>query len=166
MPLKKFQQGFTLIELLLYLGIVVVVISVASVITFNVLFSRAKVMAIREVTQNARLSMDKVSQEVRNADSITSPSSGKASSTLEITKEGKQITFDKENGTLVVERGGNSPVALTSNEVEVTELKFSDVSYSDTPRTIRIHMKFNFNTNSNLREYEFEEDFYTTASLR
>ena len=70
---NKQQDGFTLIEVLLYLGIVVVIISVASAITFNVLFSKAKVMAMREVTQNARFAMDKVAREVRNAESITSP---------------------------------------------------------------------------------------------
>lgn len=163
------NKGFTLIEFLLYIGIVGIVLLVAGAICLNVLFGKAKLMAIEEVSQNTRFTIEKIADRVRNANTINSPTQGVSTSTLslQMADSAKNPTvFDLSSGVVRITEGTGSAVNLTSSEVTVTNLQFSNISYSNTPGTVRIQMTVKLTNPENRQEYNFEKTFYTTANIR
>lgn len=135
------NKGFTLLEFLLYIGLVGIILTVSGAIGLNVFFGKAKLMAIEEVSQNARFTMEKVARVVRN---------------------GQDSSIFTLSGGALLQNG----TAITSDEVTVTDFQIFDISYPDTPGTKRIQMTIKFNNPENRQEYNFEKTFYTTANIR
>jgi len=163
------QRGFTLLEFLLYIGLVGIILTVSGAIGLNVLFGKAKLMSIEEVSQNTRFTIEKIANRVRNAEAINSPSQGTFASTLslQMMDPSKNPTvFDLSGGVVRIKEGTGSTVDLTSSEVTVTTLQFSNISYLNTPGTVRIQMTIKLVNVENRQEYKFEKTFYTTANIR
>jgi prepilin-type N-terminal cleavage/methylation domain-containing protein len=163
------KRGFTLIEFVIYIAIVGIILVVAGAIGFNILFGKAKLAAIEEVSQNARFTMEKIADTVRNAQAINSPSIGTTAPllSLQIADSSKNPTlFDVSAGTLRITEGVSQPVSLTASEVTATNLQFSNVSYALAPGTVRIQMTVQFTNPSGRPEYNFAKTFYTTANIR
>lgn len=135
------NKGFTLLEFLLYIGIVGIILLVAGAIGLNVFFGKAKLMAIEEVSQNARFAMEKVARVVR---------------------DGQDSSIFTLSGGALLQNG----TAITSGEVTVTNFQISDISYPNTPGTKRIQMTIKLTNPENRQEYNFEKTFYTTANIR
>jgi len=160
------NKGFTLLEFLLYIGLVGIILTVSGAIALNVLFGKAKLMSIEEVSQNARFAMERMALDIRNADAIDTPPQGAASSSLSLEKSSGNLEFELVSGVLERKVGGGSFVALTSSSVNITDLEFTNISYSNTPGTIRIQMTIKQVNPENRQEYNFEKTFYTTANIR
>lgn len=163
------KQGFTLIEFILYIGIVSTVLAVTAAIGVNVLFGKAKLAAIEEVSQNARFSIEKIADTIRNAQAIQSPSIGTTASSLSLQMAdlAKNPTiFDISGGVVRIKEGAGGAVDITSSEVVATNIQFSNISYALTPGTVRVQMTVQYNNPSGRKEYEFQKTFYTTANIR
>jgi len=161
------NRGFTLIEFLIYIAIVGTVLLVTGAIGFNVLFGKAKLMAIEEVSQNARFTMERIAMSVRNAETIQSPVPGASDSVLALKMADKTknpTSFRLSDGSFKESPGAF--VNLTSSETMVTALQFSNISYPNTPGTIRIQMTLQYTNPLNRPEYRFSKIFYTTATIR
>jgi type II secretory pathway pseudopilin PulG len=76
------QTGYTLIELLLYVGIVGSLLAAVSLYFAMSTDSRVKNQSIAEVNQQGALVMDRITQTVRGANSITSPAAGATADSL------------------------------------------------------------------------------------
>lgn len=163
------NKGFTLIEFIVYIGIVGIILLAASVIGLNILFGKAKLAAIEEVSQNARYASERISERVRNAQAINSPSIGTTAPLLSLAMAdaAKNPTiFDLSRGIVRIKEGSESAVDITSNEVSVTNIQFLNISYASTPGTVRVQMTVQYNNPSGRKEYEFQKTFYTTANIR
>ncbi len=163
------NKGFTLLEFLLYIGIVGIILTVSGAIGLNVLFGKAKLMSIEEVSQNARFAMEDMALKIRNSEAINSPATSTSASTLslQMADSTKNPTvFDVSSGIVQITEGTGSAVDLTSSEVTVTTLQFSNISYSNTPGTVRVQMTIKRVNPENRQEYNFEKTFYTTATIR
>jgi len=161
------NNGFTLIEFLLYIGLIGILLTVSGAIALNVLFGKAKIGATLEVSQNARFVMERLVSDIRNADIIDTPAQGATSTNLlAIEKITGNIDFQLVNGILERKKGMESSVDLISSDVAITELEFHNISYSNTPGTIRIKMTMKFVNPENRQEYNVEKTFYTTVNIR
>ena len=163
------NKGFTLLEFLLYIGLVGIVLTVAGAIGLNILFGKAKLGAIEEVSQNARFAMEGISNTVRNAQAINSPSIGTTAPllSLQMADLAKNPTiFDISGGVVRIKEGTGGAVDITSSEVVVTDIQFSNISYALTPGTVRAQMTVQYNNPSGRPEYNFSKTFYTTANIR
>jgi len=163
------NKAFTLIEFLIYIGIVGLVLIAAGAIALNILFDKAKLTAIEEVSQNTRFTMEKIANTVRNAQAINSPaiSASAPALSLQMADSGKNPTvFDLFGGAVRIKEGAGSAVNLTSSKITVTNLQFSNISYASTPGTIRIQITVKSINPGNRQEYNFEKIFYTTANIR
>lgn len=60
------MRGFTLIELIIYIGIVVAILLVAVNFAWEIIYGNVKAQSWREVQQNSRFAMEKISQALRN----------------------------------------------------------------------------------------------------
>lgn len=162
-------NGSTLLEFLIYISIVVVISTVAGAIGLNVIFGKVKLTAVKEVSQSARLATEKIALSVRNAESIISPATSTTASilSLRMADSTKNPTvIDLFNDVIRIKEGVSQTVNLTSRQVKVTGLLFSNFSYPKTPGTIKVQATIKFVNPSNRQEYNFERTFFTTANIR
>jgi len=126
-------------------------------------------MTSEEVGQNARFALAQIASSIRNAESINTPLIGENGQTLSLafTDSNKNPTiFSLSDGYLMVQEGSDDPVALNSEHVRFTNLLFTNISYDDTPGTIRISATINFFNPGERKVYDFQQTFYLTTSLR
>ncbi len=124
-PHKKIsrQDGFTLIELLIYISISTVVIVTLTTFVSDVSLNATRSKLDSAVQDNARLIINKLTQDIRTADSITSVNPTQ----LVLVNGGTSIayTWDPIDET-VYYNAGSGPQALTANHIRVSSMAFAD----------------------------------------
>ena len=164
---KKESLGFTLIEFIIYSALITIIVGMIVLMSVNVMGARARIITRQEVNHNARFVLERMTYEIRRAQSITSPSSGATSSSLTLVDgDGDTRVFDLSAGVLQMTIGSGTPIALTSDSVSATNLEVFNLSYSETPGTVRIEMTIEFVNPLESPGWEFEESFYTTENIR
>lgn len=161
--------GFTLIELLLYIGLTSIMVATISTFVFLTLQVRIKNQVINEVEQQGQQAMQRITQVIRNASSISNPAQGTsgASATLTVLPAGNSPTvFDLNSGALRITQGAGSPVALTNARVTVSGLTFTNTSRNVTSRDLRIVFTLSAVNASGRNEYDFSKTFTSTAHVR
>jgi prepilin-type N-terminal cleavage/methylation domain-containing protein len=163
----KNNHGFTLVELLIYIAIVAVVVS--SLIYFGVsIFSyRNKNFAAQEVQANIRMALREISRLARSASS-TNPiiDSGQLSLKMgDLTKDPTVISATTDQ-ILQVKEGLQTAKTITSKNVKVTKLKFTNLSGNSDIDNIKIEMTIAYYNPSDDINYDYSEDVETAVSLR
>jgi len=130
------MKGFTFIELLIYIGIVAVVLVLATSFAFDIIEGSIKNSSFREVQQNARFAMDRVSYQLRE---------GENPSIFSVTDE---VLY--ENG-----------IPLTTDQVKV--VNFDIVSVAD---TYLIELEIEHLNPAERGEYRASVSFKSTVSPR
>jgi len=164
----KKDTGFTFLEFLIYITIVGVILTVTGNLCLNVFFAKAKLTAIEMVNQDARFATEKVSERIRSAEAINNPALGESSTTLSLQMADlakNPTVFDLSDGTIRIKEGSGAVVDLTTSEVILTTLQFSNISYPNTPGTLRVQMTIKSINPENRLEYNFEKTFYTTENI-
>ena len=162
-------KGFTLIEMLLYVAICsIILISLVTFLSF-LLNAGVKNQTIAEVEQNGLQVTQFMTQIIRNAKSITTPSLATSSSTLSIktvSTTTDPTLFYVASGTLRIKEGSGSGIPLTSGKVTVSSLVFKNTSASSTDGgSIDISFVVSYINQSNTNEYSFSKTFNATASF-
>ncbi len=165
------MKGFTLIELLIYILIVAVLLTALAGFGFRITQGHARTAVQRETEQNLAFALGKINQRVRHAKGVNNPLPGFSSSTLSLATDdaGKDPTiFDIDALTLILQmkEGVASPVALTTPQVRVTNLVFTNTSYPRTPGNIRTDITIEYKNPSGRSEYTDIITLSTSASLR
>jgi hypothetical protein len=65
-----------------------------------------------------------------------------------------------------VRRKDDVASSITSETVIVSDLVFTNLSYTDTPGTVKIVITIEYSNLSERTEYDFEKIFYTTENIR
>jgi Tfp pilus assembly protein PilW len=163
------MKGFTLIEFLLYIGLLGIILTVSGAIGLNILFGKAKLNSIEEVSQNSRFAIEKIASTIRNAQAINSPATSTNGTSLSLVMTDSSLNptvFDLSSKILRITEGAGSAVNLTSDEVSVSDLQFTNISYTGTPGTVRIQITVEHINPDNRPEYDVSKTFYATANLR
>jgi type II secretory pathway pseudopilin PulG len=165
------NQGFTLVEFIIYIAILAPILVLITGFLLLIVLGNIKETAYREVQQNARFALTKITQEIKKANSINSPSPGppptNSANSLSLTMaDGSLTIFDFFDGKLRITKG-SSPISydLTSDQVIVSNLKFTNLSYPDTPGTIRVEMTIDHLNPGNRREYQASINLTSSVSL-
>ncbi len=163
------NRGFTLIELLLYVSIIgAMILSVSSLLPL-LMQSRVKNQTIAEVEQQGAQVMQVVTQTVRNAATLNSPTQGLSASSLSINvvDSAKSPTiFDLSGGVIRMQEGAGSPVSLTNSHVVASGLTLQNLSRTGTKGTIKIQFTITQINPEGRQEYNFNKIFYGTATVR
>lgn len=127
-------KGFTLIEILVYVTLLSIISLVIVIFINQLLGVNETTRRTRESLDNARRSLETISQEIRHANSIYTPTSvlgtnpGQLSlATVRDLPTDENITyvdFYVDNNNLYLKREGQSASLLTSEKVKVTNLTF------------------------------------------
>ena len=167
--MKISKKGFTLIELLLYISLTGIIILSVSILTINILQSRVKNQTITEVEQQGVQIMQQITQAIRDAEEINSPTIGNSapSLSLQVTSSIDDPTvFNISNNILKIKKGTSQEEDLHNSRVSLSNLTFSNLTRTDTPGIIRIEFILSYVNNSGRNEYEYSKNFYASASLR
>lgn len=127
--LKKInhQSGFTLIELILYIALVSIFISGAIFFAWDVIYGREKVFQQQMIEQNGRAALSRVAYEIRRAKDIQSV----AGNQIVLDNDSSTTTIFLLEGAIQIITEGAGPYELTSNQVKVTSLSFTDLTSSN-----------------------------------
>ena len=164
------MKGFTLVELIIYMGIIGVILMVASTFAWQIILGNIKVGAYREVEQNVSFAMEKITTAVRNSSKIVEPEEPGEETDylfLRMSDPSKTLTkFKISDGKIIMSEGDKGPYPLTTDLVQVTNLKFTNLSYEDTPGTVKIEMTIEHVNPAGRSEYEAEIHLENSISLR
>jgi len=167
---SRIQQtnGFTLIELLLYVALMSIMMLAMTAFLSMLLQARIKNQAILEVDQQGLAAAQFITQAIRNADSITTPTIGASGSTLTlaVAAPNNPTTFSVASGVLQVSEAGGAGVALTNGRVVVSGLTVSNLSRSGTPGGVQVQFTITHVNPSGRNEYDVSRTFTAGGALR
>lgn len=169
-PPKK-GAGFTLIETLVYIGILIIIVTVIFSFLIWSVRSATKVKIIKETSDSARRAMEVMIYETKEARAVyvpTSTSTQLSLKTLHYLPGGEDITYIDFYicGTqLCLKKESQNPIALTSDNVEVSNLVFNRVVTGQVP-SVQIELRIDYKNPSGRPEYQTSIDLKSTVSLR
>lgn len=127
-------------ETLIYMTIVSFIVTSLVLVCWNIISSGAKSTRQQEAYSSARLLAEKLKYEIRNADGINISSSdfdvnladetGKKISLVTIAPN-DPILIDVVDGQARITLGASTPIALTPDNINVTDLTFTNYSSVD-----------------------------------
>jgi prepilin-type N-terminal cleavage/methylation domain-containing protein len=166
------NRGFTLIEILIYVGLLAIITSTISSFLLWTTRSNIKTKVMRETLDNARRTMEIITHEIKEAESIYLPNTTSTQLSLETTHylpEGEKITYidfylcgDK----LCLKKESQAPIALISDRVKVKNLSFIQIAGTSTHPSIQVNLGIDYKNPANLPEYQALVNLTSTISLR
>lgn len=172
---KKFIKGFSLVEVLVYVAILGMVISITVGFFSDLMQTYSKTNAKSDVTSNISSVMKIISDEIKYANGIYTPTTVLNSNTGQLSLAttfnapvGHSSTFIDyylDNGVIYEKREGVSATPLTSNRVFITALKFERF-ISNGKDTVKVTIDGKINTASTNPEYQANISLTSTISLR
>jgi prepilin-type N-terminal cleavage/methylation domain-containing protein len=162
------KRGFTLIEFLIYSAILGMVLVLSVGFLWDMVFGQIKEASYEEVQENSRFALMKISQEIKRAKAVNNPAPGFSSNTLSLSMNNPSFNptiFDVVDGKLRITIGSSGPYELTSNQVIVNSLRFTNLSYPNTPGIIRIEMTVSHINPGNQSEYQAVINLSSSVSL-
>ena len=125
------NKGFTLVETLIYIAIISGVLAAFVSFALNISEARTKTYVAEEVQANARVALETIVQKIRSAaglnigTSVFNTDPGVLSLMMNNSSLNPTvINLSSTDGSLQIKEGSDSPVAVTSNRVKITNLVF------------------------------------------
>ncbi|MEI7719737.1 MAG: prepilin-type N-terminal cleavage/methylation domain-containing protein [bacterium] len=165
---KSAQSGFTLIELLIYVVITSMLFGTVITVLLTFTHARAKQQAIIEVESQGDAAMTLLTQTVRNANAVTTPSSSATTTTLSVTTYLASTTptvFDLAGGALRITEGTNAAISLTNDQIIVSNLAFLNLARPNTNGSVKIQFTVTYATTTNRFDQNYSATFYGTATV-
>ena len=166
------QEGFTLIEMLVYIVIISIIIAVVMSALLWVVRSDSNAKAQRATADSMRNAMRIMTREILEAKGLYAPTmTNPAQLSLETTRNlppeetNTYIDFFLCGTRLCFKRESQNPVALTSEDVVVTNVVFTEITTGSTP-SVQIIRQIEYQNPGNKPELEVAMNATTTVSLR
>ena len=141
----KNLKGFTLVELIIYMGILVMLLTVLTTIFTQAVDTQLESQASSSVEQDGRYIISKLLYDINRASSITSPALGVTSSSLQIVISGVTYTYASSSGNLVL-TNNNGANNLNGFDTTLSQLSFQIVGNSGGKNTITVQFRLTTQT--------------------
>ncbi len=165
--------GFTLIELLAGMAIFVVLFGTLTTFIVWVYRSNVKFQALSEVSTNTQRATQIIIDEVRSASSVYLPTTNATQLSLETSRyqpAGETLSFVDfficDTQLCMKKETDTSPVAITSNKVQIDSLDFDLLSNDDGPYLVQITLVVSYKQSSGALEEQAQTSITSTAILR
>lgn len=158
-----------MIELLLSIAVTGSILLLISLLLSTLVTARIKNETIAEVEQQGIQALQLMTQTLRNAESITTPTAGNTATALAIAvfaPANSPTVFDLATNALRSKEGAAAAENLTSSRVVASGLNFQNLSRADTPGVVRIEFTLTHVNPEGRNEYDYAKTFFATASLR
>jgi prepilin-type N-terminal cleavage/methylation domain-containing protein len=171
--MKNQQNGFTLVEFLIYIAIIAVILT--SFIRFSISISDARSTAyvVQEVQVNGRMAVDIISQRIRASSGLNSAAStfGTDPGVLslfmdDVSKNPTSIQLNEDDGILEIIEGASAPISITSDEVQITNLVFTELASGNGRENIRFQITVGYNNTSGDIVFTHSQDYRSAVSIR
>lgn len=164
---KQYQNAFTLIELVLYTALLSLVFGLLVFFINMTLQSRAKQIRVAEVEYAGMFILTQVTNSIRSAHSVESPSVGSSGTLLQLHRDGVTDTFYSiEGGRLLLSDVNHVSVPLHSDLISISGGDFEIVSGDPHGRkTVHIRLTIGTNSLNQHQEFRYEKKFITTVQL-
>lgn len=164
------SKGFTIIELLIYSTIAGIILITFALCVWQIIEGNVKRQVLAEVEQNAAFAMEKIASAVRNASELIKPGKiGEVDSLLRLKMQdpAKNPTeFEVSGGKVTMTQGQDKNVPLTTDRVQVTDLKFTNLSTANAPAVLKIELTIEHLNPGERRECKASATLNSTVSLR
>ncbi len=163
------RAGFTLIELSLYIALAAVVLLGSSSMLSLVSEARIKDTVISEVEQQSDSALQVITQGLRNATAVNSPTAGASSTSLSINttvSANNPTVFSLSDGAIMIKEGSSDAVALTNSNVTISSLVFQNLAQTSAKSSVRVSFSASYKSNSTRQVYQYSRNFYGSGSLR
>jgi type II secretory pathway pseudopilin PulG len=169
------RSGFTLIETMIYIAIIGGAVSSFVLFATTVSNVRSKIYVQQEVNANARVALDVIADRIRSASGVNAGNStfGSDPGVLELSMDAAAanptiINLSANDGILQIKEGASSVVALTSDEVRVSNLVFTDLTPAsgNQRENIRIDLTIEYNVPSGDANFGYTNSVQTSVSVR
>lgn len=172
----KAERGFTIIEMLIYVGIAGMVMTVITSSLMDNLKAYDKSVARQNVFQNVNGALRTITNEIRYAKSVYTPTSmfnvdaGQLSVETELNVPAGENTafadFYVDNGRIYEKRDGQNATPLTSERVFVEQLRFTKLSAAAGKDSIVVAIQARINTQSTDQKDQARVTVSSAAALR
>jgi len=163
------KSAFTLIELTLYITLAAVVLFGSSTMMSLIFEARTKDMVVNEVEQQGDAVLQIITQSVRNATAVNSPTPETSADTLTLDTlvgTNNPTIFNLAGGAIFMKEGAADAVALTNSRVAVTALDFQNLAPVGTNDDLRVSFAIAYNSSSTRQVYQYSRNFYGSGALR
>lgn len=170
------ERGFSLVETVVYVGLLAIIVSVSIYFMLNIFSAFNKNFAQKAVMANSQHALDAMTEEIKFAKSIYTPTSvfsndnGQLSiETIQNPPANESATFTDfylDNGRIYVKREGQTEISLTSNQVKINKLKFTYLNPANAPEGVQVFLESQYNTTSALLKDQTIANFTTSAIIR
>jgi type II secretory pathway pseudopilin PulG len=165
--------GFSLVETLIYIAILG--FAVVAIVSFSLSMAnaRSKNYVVQEVQANSRGALNIITQRILAAEEINAGVSTFALDpgvlSLQMAdplKNPTVINLSADNGVLQITQGTEGPISLTSDEVNVTNLVFTNLTPQGSRANIRVEITIKYDNPSGDVEFNYSQTLQTSISLR
>lgn len=120
--IKNRSSGFTLVELILYITLVSIFVTAAIMFAWNVIYGREKSFNNQIVNENLNITLKRITYEISNANDVVSI----GTNSIILDNGGSSTTIMLSGGAIFINPQGSGNYNLTSNQVNVDNLTFTD----------------------------------------
>lgn len=167
----KLQKGFTLTEMIIYMGLLLVLITILSRLFSSILDVRLESQSASSVDLDGRYILSKLTYDMHamqtsapTNDTIVTPASpGLSGSTLTFKVNSINYTYSLNNGNLELTNNNGSD-NLNSTDSTVSNLQFTRIGTGTATDTIRV--SFTLTSNVTKNSGPEERTFQTTISAQ
>lgn len=140
--------GFTLLEVLVYVGVLAIILTFTLGNTLDLYKRVADVHVSRDLNAAAIVALERTNHEIRNAVSINNEALGSeyqgttsvALALYQSTESGtEEVYIYASNGQLLFQIETGTPLALSSDDLEISDLSFTKMS-SDVSEAVRVSL--------------------------
>jgi len=166
---KNIKKGFTLIELLLYISLISVIVAILSTFLVLMINFQQKQQVINKIEQQGLQITQLITQTIRNAENINTPSNNSSDSELSLkmkTKSDNPTIFSINQNTIQITEGKTKPIPLQSSEIIIQNLIFKNLSLKNTSGSIQISFDLIYQNPDNLSTLDYRKTFRSTANIR
>lgn len=162
------SKGFTLIELILYVALLSIFLTGAVLFSWDLIYGRVKSQTHQEVIHNARLVSKRIQFELKNASSITLASGSTLTLATSDTAT-NPTTIDLSGGRVRIGYGAagscptSSPCFLTSDDVSVSSLTFTDLSNGNSGN---VQYQFTVESTADRKEWQHSVTYQGSGEVR
>jgi len=162
--MKNKTKGFTLLELSIYMGLLMIMLSVLTQIFFSILDAKADTQAVASTQQDGKFLISRFNYDIKRADSIATPqNAGEITSFLTLFIDGEQYDYSVIDGNLFLNREGIN-YKVNGYNTEITQLNFQKIGINSESQTVKVTLEIKSRTAE--RGDSETEYLQTTIGLR
>lgn len=167
------HSGYTIIEMLLYIAIFSLIIGSILSVAMSIANQRIQNQITQEVDYQGNLAITNITQNLRNASTINTPTPGNTSASLSLNTPSSDnnpsiydVINDQSVDKLRFKAGVSAAEYLTSSRVSISNLSFSNMAITGGRDSVYISFTLTYHNPANKPQLDYQKNFYGVTTLR